>query len=270
MSEDKYLDIKQIQEIELELMKKFHNYCEKHSLHYCLAWGSLLGAVRHNGFIPWDNDMDIMMPRDDYEKLFFLEEKENIANDVSLYRNNKKPDYPYYFMRIVDNSTQVEMEYLRNPIKKMGVWIDIFPVDGYIPSKYIIQRPVINALIKLWTSNTYLPKTDNKIKLLLKQIILFFSSINFAKQIDKLSKKSSYNKAKLVTILTDYYEKGTSPRKYAFLKKEIEQAELHKFEDTFFYVPKNKEKLLESYYGDYMTWPKPENRFTHEIKVIKL
>lgn len=117
-----------LQEKELDMVKEFLKICEKHNLKYFMAGGTFLGAVRHKGFIPWDDDVDLGMYRDDYEKFLDIAKRElPYPYEVHTYRNCK--EHHYYFSHIID---------VRYKVRRMGsldkreeyVWIDIFPYDG--------------------------------------------------------------------------------------------------------------------------------------------
>lgn len=270
--DSEWLNHNQIQNVELEMMKKIHEYCDKHSLRYCLVWGSLLGAVRHNGFIPWDNDIDIMMPRSDYEKLRELEKQEPIADNIKIFHYSNKNDYFYHIMRACNTDTVVYPEYLRRNVSNMGLWIDIFPLDTYYRPLYFLQRFFILINLRIWIANTYIPKTSNKIKLLAKKIITTFltdKNGKYAKRINRLSKWFNKKKSKKVSILLDEGN-GYNPQRFAFDRNNIENAILHKFEDTMLYIPQDSDSILKSYYGDYMTLPNLEDRYTHEINVKRI
>lgn len=120
----------EIKKEELRILIAFRNFCDERNLKYVLAYGTLLGAVRHKGFIPWDNDIDVMMLREDYEKLIKLY-PENLE-DTWLLSYRKDPDYIYPFTKIVSKRTYVREENTQEKLayKKMGIWIDIFPVDN--------------------------------------------------------------------------------------------------------------------------------------------
>ena len=122
MNKDKIL--KRIQEEELKLLKEFREICEQNNLTYFALGGSLLGAVRHKGFIPWDDDIDIMMPRNDYER--FKREFSSSQYDILSLENNA--DYYNNFIKVVDNQTVITDTRNRKTYKS-GIFIDIFPYD---------------------------------------------------------------------------------------------------------------------------------------------
>ena len=149
---DGYLSIAEEQQAELEVMKELHAFCVKHGLRYILAYGTLLGAIRHKGFIPWDNDMDVIMPREDVEKLVEINKKDPIGKNVRLFHYTTDANYHYPIVRACNTKTIVQPTYLREMIDDMGVWVDIFPMDGYIKSKlifHVFRNKACIALLKM-------------------------------------------------------------------------------------------------------------------------
>ena len=113
----------------LVILKEFARVCGKHNLRYFLNGGTCLGAIRHKGFIPWDDDVDVMMPREDYEKFLTLQyEYEGTPYFIQSWKSD--PRYTYGFAKLRDSSTTFIEDFYRNHRINHGVWIDIFPLDG--------------------------------------------------------------------------------------------------------------------------------------------
>ena len=121
-------ELKIMQEMLKSLMKDVHDICEKHGLVYNLYGGSLLGAVRHQDIIPWDDDIDITMPRPDYEKLKTIINQE-YSDRFDLY-DYPRDNYIYPYVKLCKKSTVLFEDVLRDKYCKLGLYIDIFPMDG--------------------------------------------------------------------------------------------------------------------------------------------
>lgn len=133
------IELDRLRQTELEIMDVVHNFCKEHNLKYSLVYGTLLGAVRHKGFIPWDDDMDICMPRRDYDKFIELWEK-NPPKGYVLQNKNNSPEFSQNFTKIRKDHTaflyfEEETKYLYHK----GIFIDIFPGDN-APDSYISRK----------------------------------------------------------------------------------------------------------------------------------
>jgi lipopolysaccharide cholinephosphotransferase len=136
--EMKKVPLEEQKRILVEMLSYFDSFCRKHGIEYSITWGTLLGAVRHKGFIPWDDDIDIMMDRKNYKKLLMLYSNGNEKYQLLSLRNNK--EWCYTFSRLVDSSTVVIWENeIQRKLDKHGVWIDISAVDN-APEDAIYQQ----------------------------------------------------------------------------------------------------------------------------------
>ena len=143
----KELSLADIQAREYELLLQFDAYCKRHSLTYCLCGGTLLGAVRHKGFIPWDDDIDLMMPRADYERLRDLSRKEPVSGDLRvLYPGDK--GYPYGAMKVVDTRTIVYERNITREEQRTGLALDIFPLDDMYAAGW--KNRLLLMRVKFW------------------------------------------------------------------------------------------------------------------------
>lgn len=259
---DGFLSIAEEQQAELEVMKELHKYCSKHGLRYVLGYGTLLGAVRHNGFIPWDNDMDVLMPREDMDKLVELVQKDPISPFVKIMDMTTNENYHYPIVRACNMKTIVVNRELRDHIENMGLWVDIFPLDGISKAKQIIQKPLTLFYIKMLNATMYISDTESKSKTRFRKIIVkLFPDRNhkYERHLSSLVSWCKYDQAETVCVLC---EEGTDARQ-AMDREDVENPTLIQFEDAEFYIPRNYDKYLKKQYGDYMKLPPEEARMTH-------
>ncbi len=266
-------DIREIQQMELGIMEYIHEVCQKIGVKYFLAYGSLIGAVRHKGFIPWDDDMDICMLREDYEKLQdYLIAYPDDRYEVMSYKNNL--NYVYPFMKVQDNQTYLLEEDVRID-SNMGIYVDIFPVDGYEDDS--VFKDKMTRLIKKRQLSCYTFKGITNTKSILNSLIRYISVIVFyftntnkyIRGIDDLAKSRKVDDYELVDYLI-YKDMNKPVWKREWLKQTITGI----FEGKEFMIPKNYHEILTSDYGDYTQLPPVELRFSHHDfqlwKIIKV
>ena len=249
-----------IKRISLSILIDVTNFCDKNNISYYLSCGTLLGAIKYGGFIPWDDDVDIMMPRPSYIKF------------INNYKNQKyellNPNIGmYFFAKVFDPNTIVYeqgIDYKKyNPI---GIGIDIFPLDGIINDDKIISKitkrsEYLETLLRL--SNQPIFYRKNKLKSINRIIPRIIGSKKLVKLIEKNAQKYDYN-------LCDYVirYKHTSNGKNTALPKIIYDKANAKFEGNVFCVPKGYDDWLKSFYGqDYLEYTPPlDKRVTHNTK----
>ena len=257
----------QIKKTELNLLNIFSDFCKRYHLRYYLAYGTLLGAVRHNGFIPWDDDIDVVMKRDDYDKMqAILKEKNNTLQDNIILKTPSSQNYPYPYCKLYDVSTLI----YENNIKRKypaAIWIDIFPLDK-VPEKQKDRERFINQLLRNRKFYFYTIEKRfsggnliNKIKYyIIKELLtpLFF----FLKE-----KIALDNKARK-------YENTNSTLYFSLLGGDPINALIHKddfVQDNFIFEGKeytsfkNYDKILSCLYGDYLTLPPISERSHHNL-----
>lgn len=278
---DKQQYIKKIQLIELNMMKYIHDICNEENMVYYLCGGTLLGAIRHKGFIPWDDDMDIWMPREDYDK--FVKNANNMLPkylkliDYSLATNNES--YSHH-AKILNLNTKILKEDTLEK-KEDYIWIDIFPIDGMPKSKiwgklhyyyyrfwhYLMQISWFDEVVNLKRNDRNIIE---KIVINILRKIKIGQWMNTRKIIghsDKILKKYDLDNGKYVCSL-----KGTYKKKEILLRQWFKTRQLVQFESTMFYIPEAYNEILHHYYGDYMRIPelKDEKEDHHQFKIIEL
>lgn len=253
-----YLSLDQVKQIELDILKYVDAVCKEHNLRYFLSFGTLIGAIRHKGFIPWDDDIDISMPREDYER--FVDITKNASGKyITLYP--EKDGYPYPFVKVVDATTELADENIMD-IPDNGLWVDIFPVDGYTISKPTFVNKLATALEKARSLATY-EKCPERFKnqKALWRVTRCFGYKFFQKKVISLCKRHPYSSAKYVG-----YAYGAAMSVYPgdFFEKLIRIP----FEDGEFLVPARYNEYLTILYGDYMRIPPKEQQISHCVKAI--
>ena len=263
-------DISEIQQMELGIMEYIHEVCQKIGVKYFLAYGSLIGAVRHQGFIPWDDDMDICMLRDDYEKLQdYLIAHPDERYEVMSYKNNI--NYVYPFMKVQDNRTYLLEEDVRID-SNMGIYVDIFPVDGYEDDQAfkdkmtkIIKKRQLSCYTFKGITNT--KSVVNSMIRYISVIIFYFTNTNkYVSQIDELAKSRKVENYEQVDYLI--YKDMNKP---VWKREWLEDVETGNFEGKEFMIPKHYHEILTSDYGNYMQLPPVEQQVSHhDFKLWKI
>lgn len=252
----------------LEMLKWFHGYCSENDLQYFLIGGSMLGAVRHEGFIPWDDDIDIGLPRPDYEKLLLITEGKVCGKYTLESMHSGKRDFIYPYAKLYDTTTTL-VEVSRYQIKR-GVYIDIFPFDGagddfeLAEEQFAKVKRKYNQLLTLTCAINPERKWYKNLAILLGRCasVFGFTPQKVFKQIDALSRENSYEHSKYVALYV-----GNWGEKELIEKEYIGEPQLYKFEDTNVYGVEGYDKYLSKLYGDYMTLPPVEKRMSHHPEI---
>ena len=260
----RYLDLKEVQNVELGILKMFDQLCKKYNLYYSLAYGTIIGAIRHKGFIPWDDDVDVMMPRKDYDKLISImkKEEEGIAKNYVLLHDGLK-SYYYPFYKICDRRTVAKAE---DNITKHGLWIDIFPVDSIYDDEEATKK--LHKKFRLMKNTVLSYTTDFSAKHKNWKFIPKFglSVVAHIWGIDKLvakiereaKKKRSKNRVSVLTWQSSIAGNMSVEDFY--------NSVLVDFEDSKFPVISGYDSYLRGIYGDYMQMPPENKRKTHMLK----
>ena len=258
------ITLEEIKKIELNILLEFDTFCKDNNLTYMLAGGTLLGAIRHKGFIPWDDDIDVCMPRDSYERLYELLNGKKIKDRFRLisHRDNSAI-YPFY--KIVDDCT-IAIETESSGKKTLGLWIDIFPLDGCPKDKKKAAHLLKKIAFYKWLMNICnckLGTGTTKWKAILKTPLVllgkFVDSRKIALHIDKVLKKYDVNNNSCVaSFLGCYGVREQMPSSFL----ETVQVE---FEGHMFPTTKEWDYYLSSLYGDYMELPPENKRIQHSM-----
>lgn len=250
--------------IMLGIMDYIDNFCRKNDITYYLIGGTLLGAVRHKGYIPWDDDIDIGLLRNDYERLIKEFNKSNNLRYRLLSLENDS-DYALPMAKIIDTRTVLDMGIPGH--KPIGVFVDIFPID-YCPDEYdkakcFVQRP------SLFRKLTALKNAgSNPDRSFIKSFIIYlvrFLSFAISRRLlaERINSLASANKKNTSTdyvaeiVLMPYGEKEIFRREWFDETVELE------FEGRMYFAPRDYDKMLRRTFGEYMILPPMDKRITH-------
>jgi len=252
-------DFGSIFEAELQILEEVDRICKKHNITYYLGEGTLLGAIRHKGFIPWDDDIDILMIRDDYEKFLKIAPVEIDKNfQIQHSSTIKKYWSPFIKVRLL-NTSFFRQSHIAHLTKNNGPLLDIFPLDN-VPKKDSLGQYFQSFKIRylrrrlMYKLKARYPK---KIKGYIMRFNTYFMSVKFIhKQLNKTFIKYNNEDNKYIVNLASYYnyKKQTLPKEYYGKPRYVD------FEGMKRPIPKEAEKILTSIYGDYMTPPPIEKQ----------
>ena len=266
MDKPELLSLQEMQQVYLELLQDFDGMCQHHGLRYDLAGGSLLGAVRHAGFIPWDDDIDVCVPRPDYERMLELKKEGKLAlpekRDLISDRDRTFARHFGRFVRhdvkrVADMAEETDCPY---------IGMDIFPVDGLPAGKLgfkwqcwrvkQLRRFLLTSVEKAGTSRK--GALAAKVKDLYRPILKKIGPFRIARHLDKVCSRVDYDKAKLVGAITGMYGHKERWRKEDMLP----QTRLP-FEGLSACAYENYDIYLGNLYGDYMKLPPEDKRVPH-------
>ncbi len=259
-------NLRNLQLMELEILKEFIRVCETLKLQYFVAGGTCLGAVRHKGFIPWDDDIDVAMPREDYE--IFMKEGQNLLKDRFFLQNyHTDPNYVNNFAKIRNSQTTFIEKTCKNIEMNQGVYIDIFPLDGFPKSK--IEYKLINfrkQLIhfqfskKYWFIENKKCGIKSKLALLISDVLYGRKTLRQLQDIqEKMYAKYPYKTASMIIAYGGAYGYKDIHKKNVF-----ENGSKLDFEGIKVCAPKQVDNYLKRMYGDdYMKLPPKGKRGGH-------
>lgn len=248
---DNYEELRKIQLVQIEILKYIDEYCTKNDIKYSIAYGTILGAVRHGGFIPWDDDLDICMPRGDYEKFISLWKD---TDKYILQNHNTDLDFTQSFTKIRKKNTAfVQKTDLGLDFHK-GIFVDIFPFDK-VPDNMIKKKiQSINVLFYNLYTRGYAPQKNGTIVRFISQMILKLTpKKNYLKKSKKyLSKICKYND----NIKLKYVDVSVTNTMNMYYDNDIfDNMKKIKFENLHVTVINKSKDFLKIRYGDYMKLP---------------
>ena len=260
------LSLEEIRVIQNGMLKKFDEYCAEKGYSYCLWAGTLLGAIRHKGHIPWDDDVDVVMPRADYERML-LDYEQSPIEGVRLVSYQQTENYYYPFAKITDESTEMQEGNLDR--QDYGVYVDIVPLDT-LPSNEKKARRLIKKCrmaFYLLYLNLQKKKEWTGFRAIANACLLPIAKLTPRKQfsvyMEKQIKKYAEESSDTVTVLTH-----SSLARQSVKLADVFPTQKTEFETLELSVPKEYDAILTRLYGDYMQPPPVEKQVAkHSVNV---
>ena len=254
------ISVDEMKQIQVDILKDIHQFCEANNLHYTLIFGSLLGAIRHKGYIPWDDDIDIAMLRPDYEKFVASYSGKNGIYHVYDYRNDA--DYHHPYAKVADTRTILEE---RTSMKDIGINIDVFPFDILFDTKDECNQFIkkLDGFKKKFRIKLVKPGKKNvwwkRILIRLAKVTqIFWSMKKITEKEYEIVNTLSNENAKYIGVAVDP-EIGPAYRT-VYPRTMFEKFLKVPFDNEEFMVTAEYDAWLTQMYGDYMTPPPAGNR----------
>lgn len=268
--------VKDVQRAQLRMLKDFIKICKEHNLRYYFIGGSLIGVYRHKGFIPWDDDIDLGMPRKDFERFCAL--RNQYPEGYSLTCHDTDPDWNFNLIQFVDNLSEIVIHMNEKP-RRTSIWIDIFPIDGVPGGKidkwwHLKKIMMYRYLIQLCHVRTQV-RTNLEGRPWYEKFILnvahvipfdrFISSDRILKKMENALRSCDFDKMPNAgNLLGRCRERESVPQKW------WGTPHMMPFEDTEVMCPEYSEDYLIHIYGNYMQLPPLEKRESHDVEIIKM
>ena len=265
---EKQLTKSELKEALKNTLFRIDQFCKAHNISYYLAYGTALGAVRHKGLIPWDDDIDIFMFRDDYQKFekLWLEYEKNNSNDhYTLWGEMRENNYFCgYWAKFWDTNTHLIEHFSGKNEAHYGVFVDIFVLDD-IPEKISDQIKVLEGVKVYSKMIRHFSKHAKKWNQFVNKLNLPLPSIyTMINKVDQIKSSNKNPDCKFVANYSDYYvgrEKCVFPKYYFEKSEEIE------FEGRMVSIMGEWDAFLNQMYGNYMELPPVEQRVGHNVEV---
>jgi len=252
----KTITLDELKSLQLDILSSLHDFCIKNDIKYSMCYGTLIGAIRHNGFIPWDDDIDVVMTRPNYEK--FIHSYRDKTGKYKLHELSIDSEYSLPYAKIEDTRTVLEEN---GSLRPMGINIDVFPCDnmGDTPEESMrilnktgkLRFQIFGKLVKPGPKNSFF----KKICIIgVKTLLLFKNMRHLSEKLNKMAKTIGKKDAKYAGCLVWGGIKAVIPSKV------YQDYILMPFEDKQFYAMKGYDTYLTLIYGDYMQLPPEEKR----------
>lgn len=260
--------------IELDLMDQLIKICNKYDIKIFVFAGTLLGAIRHKGFIPWDDDFDVIMTRKDFAKLQEVAPKE-FKYPYFLQTNSSDKQYFIGYGRFRNSLTTAHILDYKSENYNEGIYIDVYVADGYVDDDNLLNKQIKKLRCFQIIENLYRNNSDskNKAKRLIKSVLIFFCSHTLFRFVRMETVDNWYEKEiTKYTDVSDMMSTITHPiniiKRAAFSKKEFDKIIYMPFENIMVPVPAGYDEMLKRMYGNYMEFPPEKDRGEWHNNVI--
>lgn len=264
---------KMVQELTLFTLDTFIDFCQKHDLHYYFTGGALIGVMRHSGFIPWDDDIDIGMPRSDFDRFHTLIKKE-MPEGFGICDRYTDPKWHFAMSQFIDMRSEIVID-LAKESRTAHIWIDVFPLDGLpeegtvrwfrvkkiLMYRYLIQIANIDTQVDVHRDR---PWYEKKVLDLCKALHIgrSWDTDHLLDCLEKNLRKTDFYGAKFCgNLLGRYREREVVPTEW------FGNAVYGSFEGRQVKIPAESHRILTALYGDYMKLPPIEARVAHNVKI---
>lgn len=269
----KLLTLREQQLLQLDILKEIHRVCAENNINYFMMYGTLIGAARHEGFIPWDDDIDLVMLRSEYDRFTKVCEDGALQSKYVIQNCNTDPEFEFTISRIGMIGTYSD-DHSRKNLKSMNyTYVDVFPLDNTPDSPK--ERKKHAKRIRCWQRilhfrMNYQYDNNSKLKLVLKKCLAIpFQCIPLSWYMKHFSKEvTRYNEIETNKC-------GMLCGRYGYERESYDKADfispiLLKFEDGCFMAPKKYDEILKHIYGDYMALPPEKDRIIrHRVYLVE-
>ncbi len=262
---------------ELDLLKYFQQVCKDNQIEYYALGGTLLGAVRHKGFIPWDDDIDVGIPRPDYERLCKILEEKSGTGKIKFRSYKNTQDYIRYFGRIEDESMKI-VRHDNIKVEEAFAWIDLFPLDA-MPNNALLRKLKVFYVLFLRAIYRFscfdrLVNVNKKGRPLHERILVWVGLHTPIQKFFDTKKCLARLECALTAIpyeKSDYLVNAMGAYKFRemFHKKYYGKGRMYPFEDTEICGPEDYDFVCTQLYGDYMTPPRMDDRNHHGLQAVE-
>ena len=270
---EKITTIKEIQDCELNILKKLLVFFDDNHIEYCMSGGSVLGAVRHNGFIPWDDDIDLLVNRKDYDRIMYELDSTSLEKQGISIKKPGMKGYVYPFIKVVSNDTLVKDAKVLDKFHNTGLWVDIFPLDHYPDDekqhiRYVKRNKFMTRILAAGICSDEAIGSWKTISKVVFKLLYVLSGGHrvLTRKIDRYAQKLN-----AANCNSTHYGNGAWPENLRTYYDEsmVGSFTTHAFEDIEVNIPKNYDGFLTRLYDDYMKLPPEEKRNRHVIECFR-